>query len=133
MLSREQKSTESVESYLSDLYKLFGNSNYYTEEQKSAIFIKGLKPNLKDFVIQSSPKTLLEAVQNAKLKESLLEENKNNRVDVDTLNILSKIQEKSDINDIKNSIKVMNDSFAKFTQELSLIIQDLYSKYSHLC
>ena len=39
MLSREQKSTESVESYLSDLYQLFGNSNYYTEEQKSAVFI----------------------------------------------------------------------------------------------
>ena len=65
MFSRQQKPNESVDTYLTDLYKLFSNTDF-SDTHKQIIFIKGLKPNLRDFTITSRPSTLLEAVQTAK-------------------------------------------------------------------
>ena len=71
LYSREMKEGEKLESYLSDLYKLFSSSDF-SEEHKVAVFCRGLRPELQEFVIGSKPKTLLQATESARLKISLL-------------------------------------------------------------
>ena len=126
MFSRDQKINETVDSYLSDLYKLFSGNSKCTEETKAIIFIKGLRPNLMDFVISNKPETLLEAVQSAKLKENLLSWNVAGArtIDPTTLNILSQIKQSSDKNDMKNMISsTMNETLSNFMDQISKIMQ----------
>ena len=112
MFSRQQKPNETVDSYLTDLYKLFSGTDF-SDNHKQIIFIKGLKPSLRDFTITSRPNTLLEAIQTAKLKESLMGEQTND--DSTTLNVISKSQEPSERDEMKTMIIAVTKMFDRMS------------------
>ena len=75
---------------------------YPTDEKllgcKKIIFINGLKPELRDFVITNKPKNFMEAVQTAKLKEALtkgvISTKAKSPAEKTTLNSMSHVKEK---------------------------------------
>ena len=107
-------SSESIDNYLSDLYKLFSASKF-SENHKIMVFVKGLIPELQDFVVTTKPVTLLEAIHSAKLKSCLLERNKtrteNDSLDLTTLNAISKITSANEISEIKSIINQLLEKF----------------------
>ena len=97
LMSRMMRPGETMKSYLTDVYKLFSSSTF-SEEHRIMLFIKGLRDDLHDFVIGAKPKTLLEAIESAKLKESLLAgkpviKNTGSASEMTTLNALSQLQD----------------------------------------
>ena len=105
--NRLQKPDEKVEKYLAALYKLFANNKDMSEKSKVVIFLKGLKPKIRDFVITTNPITLADASASAKLKESLLN-NSSDSIPGTTLNLLSQLKQsetEQKLNTITNEIK----------------------------
>ena len=105
--NRLQKPDEKVEKYLAALYKLFANNKDMSEKSKVVIFLKGLKPKIRDFVITTNPTTLADASASAKLKESLLN-NSSDSIPGTTLNFLSQLKQsetEQKLNTITNEIK----------------------------
>ena len=98
LISRLMRPGETLKSYLTDVYKLFSSSTF-SEEHKIMLFIKGLRDDLHAFVIAAKPKTFLEAIESAKLKESLLAgktpgiKNTSSITEMTTLNALSRLQD----------------------------------------
>ena len=54
LLVRDQKPDEPLDSYLKDIYRLISKSNY-TEPMNIALFVRGLRPKIREFVICSKP------------------------------------------------------------------------------
>lgn len=67
---RKQKLNESVMDYCADVMKRCQRLKIKAEDQMHK-FIEGLLPELRDFVILREPKTLAEALNNAKIRETV--------------------------------------------------------------
>lgn len=69
LLNRKQKPSETIDSFLSDFYKVL-NFSKFEEHIKILFFVNNLQKEFQEFVISSRPKNLLDAIQSAKLIES---------------------------------------------------------------
>lgn len=69
LADRKQQTNETVEKYLVDIEKLCCQLKKSPEERMEA-FIRGLRPNIRAYVIKAHPKTVDEAVTQARIAQS---------------------------------------------------------------
>jgi len=106
LMAREQKKEETLEEYLTDIFSFFNNTSY-TEDDKIVHFTKGLPLTTKFYVLGTNPKSLLDAINAAKLHESMqsqLDAKKNQKpsLDINTLNYLAKLTNEEITSDTTN-------------------------------
>ena len=112
-MAREQKEEESLEEYLNDIFAFFNNTSY-TEDDKIVHFTKGLPLTTKFYVLGTKPKSLLDAINSAKLHETMqsqIDSKKNQKpsLDINTLNYLAKLT-KEDITNDTGHLNAINQS-----------------------
>ena len=71
LMNRQKQTNETLEEYLSDIFKLFSLTNKVDEKDKIFYFIRGLPINTKFFVLGKNPESLVEAINLAKLHNNM--------------------------------------------------------------
>ena len=72
LADRSQGDSESIDSYATDILQ-WSRQLKCSENEQMGRFVRGLKPSLKAFVISKQPHTMVEAIDFARLGESVYE------------------------------------------------------------
>lgn len=118
LLSRKQLSEETLDDYVSDIMKLSKQLGKSPNDQIS-IFVRGLLPSIRAFVFSKEPKTMKEAIENARLGVTVQETAKEG-VPESIQTRVSAINSTSD-NSVDNKLDVVVNLVRSFGSRLELL------------